>query len=339
MRLTVNALRKYDVVTETSFLPLVKEFKNFFNGNKILIVTDSNVEKLYLEELTNLLIDYQVFYYVLDAGESSKTINNYINIINFLADNSFCRKDMIIALGGGVVGDLAGFVASSYMRGIVLVQCPTTLLASVDSSVGGKTGVDLPQGKNLVGAFYQPYLTYINLSTFSSLPEGEVRCGLGEIVKYAYISTSISEELLSQGITQELIIECIKIKAQIVSEDEFDNGKRAILNLGHTIGHAIESLANYTLSHGSCVSLGIKKVIEMSAKFYNLPIEKVTSFNKILSFAGESRCISFDAEKIIEKISMDKKALKDGVNFILIKDFGDVRIEKLSLDKIKELML
>ena len=339
MRLQVNALRKYDVVTESSFMPLVEEIKKFFKGSKILIVTDSNVEKLYLNEVKNLLKEYQVFSYTIDAGESSKNVDNYLRILNYLADNSFYRKDMVIALGGGVVGDLAGFVASTYMRGIVLVQCPTTLLASVDSSVGGKTGVDLPQGKNLVGTIYQPYLTYINLATFSSLPEREIKCGLGEIVKYAYISTSISEDLLSKGITQELIIQCIKIKAQIVSEDEFDNGKRAILNLGHTIGHAIESLANYTLSHGSCVCLGIKKVIEMSRKFYNLPKEKVASFNNILSFAGEGENFLFNMEKVIEKISMDKKAENKGVNFILIKDFGDVRIENLSLDKIKELLL
>lgn len=339
MRLTVNATRKYDILTENSFSQIKKEICTFFNGKKILIVTDSIVEKLYLNQLMDNLKDYEVFSYVLPAGESSKNPQNYLKILTYLAEKNFLRKDMIIALGGGVVGDLAGFVASSYMRGIVLVQCPTTLLASVDSSVGGKTGVDLPQGKNLVGAFYQPFLTYVNLSTFSSLPEREIKCGLGEVVKYAFISSSITEEMLKKGITEELIIECVKIKAQIVSEDEFDNGKRALLNLGHTIGHAIESLANYSLSHGACVSKGIAKIIDMSAKYYNLSDKKRLELRNILSYSGEDEDILFDTDKIIEKIALDKKAENNGVNLVLIKDIGDVRIEKLSIEKIRELML
>ncbi len=338
MRLTINASKKYDIVTEKSFLFLKDEIGKFFNGRKILIVTDSNVAKLYLDEVKAVLSEYSVFTYVLEAGEESKNINNYVKILTFLAENGFYRNDLVVALGGGVVGDLAGFVAASYMRGVQLVQCPTTLLSGVDSSVGGKTAVDLPQGKNLVGAFYQPSLTYINLSTFSTLPEREVKCGMGEVVKYAYISTTISPELLKGGISEELVMECIKIKAKIVEEDEFDNGKRALLNLGHTIGHAIETLASFSLSHGSCVSKGIAKVIEMSKKYYSLAEEKCESLKKILTYSGEDESIPFKDEDILEQIKHDKKSANDGVSFLLIKDFGDVRIEKLTVDKIRELL-
>ncbi len=338
MRLTINVSKKYDVVTEQSFLPLKEEVKKFFKGNKVLIVTDSNVEKLYLEEVKSALDDYSLFSFVIEAGEESKNIDNYVKILTFLAENGFYRNDLVVALGGGVVGDLAGFVSSSYMRGVTLVQCPTTLLAGVDSSVGGKTAVDLPQGKNLAGAFYQPSLTYINLSTFNTLPEREVRCGMGEIVKYAFISSSITEDMLKGGDIEKLVMECVKIKAQIVEEDEYDNGKRALLNLGHTIGHAIETLANFSLSHGSCVSKGIARVIDMSKKYYSLTEEKCREFKRILEYSGESVDIPFSNEEILEQIKHDKKSAKDGVSFLLIKDVGDVRIEKLTLEKIKELL-
>ncbi len=339
MRLTINALRKYDIVTDYSYANLKKEIKRFFTGRRILIITDSIVENLYLDVVKKELNEFEVFSFVIQAGEASKNIDNYVKILNFLADSGFLRDDLVLALGGGVVGDLAGFVGATYMRGITLVQCPTTVLSGVDSSVGGKTAVDLAQGKNLVGSFYQPHLTYINLSTFETLNELEVKCGFGEIIKYAYISKSITEELLKEGITEQLIIECLKIKAKIVEEDEFDKGKRALLNLGHTIGHAIETLANFSLSHGSCVLKGISKVIDMSKKFYGLSDDKKVELKKLLNYAGENIDIPYSNEQILEQIKKDKKTESDGVNFLLIKDIGEVRIEKLTFDEIKMLTI
>ena len=307
-------------------------------GQKILVVTDSNVEKLYLNEVLEVLGGYQTYSYVIPSGEKEKNIDNYAKILTFLVEEGFHRDDTIIALGGGVVGDLAGFVGATYMRGITLIQCPTTLLASVDSSVGGKTAIDLKEGKNLVGSFYQPALTYINVSTFSTLPEREIVCGMGEVIKYAFISSSISRELLAKGITEELVIACVKIKADIVREDEFDKGKRALLNLGHTIGHAVETLSNYTISHGSAVIKGINKIIDMSAKYYSLSSDKVVELKSLLSLAPESTDISCSNEDVIKQIAFDKKGEKKGVNFLLINDIADVRIVKLSESEIKKLI-
>ncbi len=338
MRVTVDAVKKYDVITEKSYKNLNNEVKKVAKGSKILVVTDSNVEKLYLNQVLSLLDGYKTYSFVIAAGEKSKNFDNYLKIINFLLDNGFYREDTIIALGGGVVGDLTGFVASTFMRGITFIQCPTTLLAGVDSSVGGKTGVDLDRGKNLVGSFYQPSLTYINIETFSTLPNREIVCGMGEVIKYAYISKSITKELLSKGITEELVLECIKIKAEIVKEDEFDKGKRALLNLGHTIGHAIETLSNYSLSHGLAVIKGINKIINISKKYYSLSEDKISELKSLLNFVDEDTDISFSKEKMLEKIALDKKGEKNGVNFLLIKDIGKVEIVKLTKKEIEELM-
>lgn len=338
MKVTVDAEKKYDVITEKSYKNLNSEVKKVTKGSKILVVTDSNVEKLYLSEVLSHLDGYKTYSFVITAGEKSKNFDNYLKIINFLLDNGFHREDTIIALGGGVVGDLTGFVASTFMRGITFIQCPTTLLAGVDSSVGGKTGVDLDRGKNLVGSFYQPSLTYINIATFSTLPEREITCGMGEVIKYAYISKSITKELLSKGITEELVLECVKIKAEIVKEDEFDKGKRALLNLGHTIGHAIETLSNYSISHGLAVIKGINKIIEISKKYYSLDEDKISEFKSLLNFVDEDTNIYFSKEKLLEKIALDKKGEKDGVNFLLIKDVGKVEIVKLTKKEIEELM-
>lgn len=338
MKVTVDAVKKYDVVTEKGYKNLNSEVKKVAKGSKILVVTDSNVEKLYLNEVISSLDGYEIYSFVITAGEKSKNFDNYLKIINFLLENGFHREDTVIALGGGVVGDLAGFVASTFMRGITLIQCPTTLLAGVDSSVGGKTGLDLERGKNLVGSFYQPALTYINIATFSTLPKEEIVCGMGEVIKYAYISKNVTKKLISNGITEELVLECVKIKAEIVKEDEFDKGKRALLNLGHTIGHAIETLSNYTISHGLAVIKGINKIIDMSKKYYSLGEDKIKEYKSLLEFVDENKEITFSKEELLEKISIDKKGEKDGVNFLLIKDIGKVEIVKLTKKEIEELL-
>lgn len=339
MQLEILTKKPYKIVVENSFLLLTDEAKKVIRGNNILIVTDRTVEPLYLNEVKSCFKDYRVFTFVIESGEQQKNVTNYINIISFLADNKFHRDDTIIALGGGVVGDLAGFVGATYMRGITLIQCPTTLLASVDSSVGGKTAIDLAQGKNLVGAFYQPSLTYINLSTLSTLPDREIKCGLGEVVKYAFIDKSVNVELLEKGITDRLILECVKIKAKIVEEDEFDFGKRALLNLGHTIGHAIEKLSNFSLSHGSAVVKGIGAIINISCKYYGFSQDKRTEMLNVLSYSKEDISIGYSKEQILEQIIFDKKSFKDGINFVLIKDVGDCEIVKLTIEEVKRLFI
>lgn len=338
MKLSVNTSRPYDIIIEDSFLEIENQIKKVFSGRKLLIVCDSITKELYLEEIKEKLSCFELFEYAVLSGEKSKNIENYVKIIEFLAENSFNRNDGVLALGGGVVGDLAGFVSATYMRGSCLIQCPTTLLSCVDSSIGGKTGVDLKQGKNLVGAFYQPSLTYINVSTLNTLPKREIESGFGEVIKYAFLSKTVSKKLLKEGVSKKLILECVKIKAQIVAEDEFDSGKRALLNLGHTVGHAIETLNNFTLSHGVSVAIGIEKVIEMSKRFYHLTDEKVLELKDLLALKGYEVNIKIDKEEIVEQICHDKKTTQNTVSFILIKDIGDVRVEKLSFDKIRELL-
>lgn len=339
MKLTVKAQREYEVITTENFDSLNVEVKKVFSGNKILILSDKNVAPLYLNEVKNCLQGFIVYTYVVNAGEKSKSIKNYAKILEFLAKNKFSRGDCVFALGGGVVGDLAGFVSATYMRGIKLIQCPTTFLSAIDSSIGGKTAIDLKEGKNLAGAFYQPSLTYINVSTLKSLPNREVLCGMGEAVKYAFISKTVTPDMLKKGITEELIIECLKIKADIVKEDEFDSGRRAVLNLGHTVGHAVETLSKFKLSHGEAVAKGIKKAIEISAKYYGYGDDKVEEFLNLLNVIGCNLDVKYTADEILEKIANDKKSDLYAVNFVLIKDIGDVETVKIPFDKLGSLIV
>ncbi len=339
MKKRIYASTPYDVVTAHGFSSLGDELASLLPGKRILVVTDGNVAPLYLEGLLSALGDFLPIPYVIKAGEASKCIENFASILSFMAENGLKREDAVLSLGGGVVGDLAGFCAASYMRGIRFIQCPTTLLSMVDSSVGGKTALDLPEGKNLVGAFLQPSLVYINLDTLTTLPKREVRCGLGEVVKYALINKDVTEQMLKAGITEELITASIGVKAAIVEEDEFDRGRRALLNLGHTVGHAIEHLSGFSLSHGAAVCRGIARVIAMSKKYYSLSDEKESELLRILSYAGEEPSCPYSNEELLSLITRDKKATDGGVNFILIRDVGDCRIVPLTENEIKELLL
>jgi 3-dehydroquinate synthase len=225
-----------------------------FNGTTHVVVTDSNLAKLYPKLIGSSPI-------VIEAGESSKNLDTYAYVAGQLLHRGATRKSTIVALGGGVVGDLVGFVAATYMRGIPFVQVPTTLLAQVDSSVGGKVGVDLPEGKNLLGAFHPAKEVIIDSRFLKTLPERELRCGLAEIVKYGWImAPEILDELSKSDLDlQKLVRKCVELKARVVQEDEFETkGVRAWLNFGHTVGHAIEQITNYeTYTHGEAISIGM----------------------------------------------------------------------------------
>ncbi len=335
-RITVSASKEYEVVISDDFSALKAEIAKVYGGEKIAVITDSNTSPLFYKKIAETLIGYKLFEITVPAGEKSKNAENYIKILSRLADLRFTRKDCILSLGGGVIGDLGGFVASTYMRGIKYVQCPTTLLSFVDSSVGGKTAIDLPEGKNLVGTFYQPSLVYISLSALKTLPKKEIDCGMGEIVKYAFLSKTVTADDILGGIDEDLIEKCIMIKADVVKQDEFDCGLRATLNLGHTIGHAIENLSGYTISHGLCVAKGISAIIDLSADFYHLSDEKVNKMRALLSSWKFDLSIPFTKGEVCEQLFMDKKAESGGVNFILIKDVGEVKIERLSEEYIRK---
>ena len=338
MKLPVNATKKYDIVSFPSFDFLAVEMKKKARGKNVLIVSDDNVAPLYLEEVKSALSGFFVHTFVFPAGERSKNVDTYLKIVGALAENGFVRQDCVLALGGGVVGDVAGFAAATYMRGISFVQCPTSFLAMIDSSVGGKTAVDLPQGKNLLGAFYQPDLVYIALKTLSTLPEREVRCGMGEAVKYAFLSESVTPELLKRGVTEELIFECLKIKADIVEKDEFDKGTRAFLNLGHTLGHAVEKLSDYSLSHGECVVKGLAKIIDMSVKKFSLSEEKKQKMISLLALSGTEPILPFGLQEVLAETVHDKKREKSGVNFVLLKDIGKPTSVLLTAEEAEALL-
>ena len=337
-QLIVNASKSYQIIITDTFLELSKYAREVLKGKKVCIISDSNVSPLYLNDVKVQLTDYEVFEYQIEAGENSKNAENYIKILNFLADNLFDRDSAIIALGGGVVGDLSGFVASTYMRGIKLIQCPTSLLSQVDSSVGGKTAINLEKGKNLAGAFYQPSLVYINVNTLKTLPQSELLNGFGEVIKYAFISNTLTKEMIEKRNFEEIILASLKIKADIVNKDEFEGGIRKFLNLGHTVGHAIEKLSNYQTPHGLCVAKGMALIIKASAKFYKLSNEQQQKMLNLLGSLPFDLSIDYNINDIIDKILIDKKVSNGKVNAVLIKEIGEVEIQALSIEQMGELL-
>ncbi len=338
MEIKVKASTNYQVVIKDNLKELLPYSKGVIKGDKIAIITDKTVENLYLKTVKEIFNDYSVCTYAVDSGEDSKNMENYLAILQFLAENGFKRNDTVIALGGGVIGDLAGFSASTYMRGINLIMIPTTLLSMVDSSVGGKTGINLPSGKNLVGSFYQPSLVYINTEFLKTLPNREVLSGLGEIVKYAFIGSGLSLEELKDGVNKNLIYKCVDIKRQIVENDEKESGERKLLNLGHTVGHAIEKIENYNLSHGECVLKGLYYAINISKKLGTLNSTNYLKALEILSASGYNNFNVYDKKDLIKYIKTDKKGVLNAVDFIVINDDLKAQVNRIDINKLTELL-
>ena len=338
MEIKVNASKNYSVIIGENLSSLNAYLKGVAKGDKIAIITDKTVKNLYLNQVKDLLDEYVVFEYVIDAGEESKSLENYFKILEFLAENGFKRQDTVIAFGGGVVGDLAGFIASTYMRGINYVSIPTTLLACVDSSIGGKTAVNLKNGKNLVGSFYQPSLVYIATDFLKTLPEREVLSGKGEVIKYAFIKSGLTLNDLKGGINASLIAKCIEIKRQIVESDEFESGERKLLNLGHTVGHAIEKIENYNLSHGECVLKGLYYAIEISKKLGVLNNTNYLKALEIISANGYNSFNLYDKTQLINYIKIDKKGQSSSVDFIVIDNDLKAQIKKIEFNDLYELL-
>lgn len=337
MIIPVNASKPYNVVITSDFSRLNAEIKKVFSGRKIAVLTDDNTYPLFFKKVEENLKDFEAVSITVKHGEKSKNIETYAEVLSELAKNGFKRNDCLLTLGGGVVGDLGGFVASTYMRGITYIQCPTTLLACVDSSVGGKTAIDLKDGKNLVGTFYQPSLVYANVTCLKTLPEEEIACGMGEVVKYALLSKDMKPQYIKERDFEKIIEVSVKIKSEIVSKDEFDRGVRATLNLGHTVGHAVENLSGYTLFHGVCVAKGINLIIDLSADFYGLTEEKRAEMKSVLSLYPFDLDIPYSFKEIGEKLLLDKKADQSGVNFVLLKGVGKPTVEKLDKEKISRI--
>lgn len=333
----VQASRSYDVIIDNGLLNSVGDYLSsvFANKCKVAIISDSNVFPLYGEMIKDSLTSagFSVMQYIFPAGESSKNGNTYLSILNFLAENQLTRSDVLLALGGGVTGDMCGFVAATYLRGISYVQVPTTLLAMVDSSVGGKTAVDLPAGKNLVGAFYQPSIVLCDLNTLNTLPQSVFFDGCAEVIKYGVLYDAELFDHLSQcGLDfdrEKVISRCVALKRDVVCQDEFDTGARQKLNLGHTIGHGIEAQSNFTITHGQAVSIGMAIVAKAGCKsIYTKLVAVLKMFNLPTN-------TEFTAKQLYTSALSDKKRSSKTVNLIIPKAIGDCAIVPTDIDKLE----
>ena len=326
----------YTVTIGSGVLACVGEItRRISKAEKVCVVSDSNVWPLYGEAVSTQLqnVGLKTCSYVFAAGEINKNAATYFALLNHLAENHITRSDCIIALGGGVVGDLAGFVAATYLRGISYIQIPTTLLAMVDSSVGGKTGIDLPAGKNLCGAFYQPSAVLCDIDTLNTLPADTFRDGCAEVIKYGILYDPILfAHLEAKGLMfarESVIARCVELKRDVVAEDELDFGKRMKLNLGHTIGHAIEQCSSYSISHGMAVAIGIA-IVSRAARCPDQ--ERITS---LLESFGLPVCTEYSAEELCAYALLDKKRNGGQIHLIIPKAIGECVIQPIPVDQLK----
>ncbi|MCM1306220.1 MAG: 3-dehydroquinate synthase [Bacteroides sp.] len=330
----------YSILIERGALArLGEELKKVTRANKILVVTDTNVQKLYLESAKRSLAGYEVHSFVFEAGERSKTAETYLGIISALGESGFKRTDAVVALGGGVVGDVAGFAAATYMRGIDVVQVPTTLLAMIDSSIGGKTGVDLPFGKNLLGAFYQPKLVLADIAALDTLPEKEWENGIGEGIKYACLAGGKIYDILKDGLDngnlEEFVRLCAKYKADIVAEDEKESGLRKLLNLGHTLGHAIEKQSDFEVSHGVAVAKGIAVMAHAALRYGELSKDDCDRIDGLLLKYGFGEMPRID-KSVMSLVAVDKKAEgSNEISVVTLRGMGNPAVKKLTFDSFE----
>lgn len=337
-KLRVNAGKGYNILIEKGILESCgKYIKEVKNAKKICLVSDTNVFNIYGKTVEKSLEEngFKTVTYVFSAGEASKTTQTAVSIVEFMAQNELTRNDLVVALGGGVCGDMAGFAAAVYLRGIDFIQIPTSLLAQVDSSVGGKTAVDLPQGKNLCGAFHQPLLVLIDSNTLDTLTPHFFSDGMAEAIKMGCIkSASLFEKIERENardIIDDIIFECVSLKAEVVECDEKEHGERALLNFGHTVGHAIEKLYNFTsVSHGEAVGIGM--VLISKAAENNGITEKGTAkrIASVLEKYGLKTTDSHSADEIIAAMHADKKRTGEEIKFIFVDKIGSSLIKPIS---------
>ena len=333
MKLTVNlGENSYPIFIENGIIKKSGEhISQIFSGQKIMIVSDDNVFPLYGQQVMNSLKDYECHSLVLPHGEPTKNFQSLPKIYTAMLDAKLTRSDLVIALGGGVIGDLAGFAAASYLRGIKLVQIPTSLLAQVDSSVGGKVAVDLPQGKNLVGAFYQPKMVLIDPDVLNTLPEHFIKDGMGEVIKYGCIKDgSLFDRLCAHSSFEdlkpelpEIIARCVDIKRIVVEADQFDTGERMLLNFGHTLAHTIEQYYNYEReSHGEAVGIGMYQITLMAEGKGLTGSGCADQIKKALDIYGLPSSCGLPVTDLTKAITLDKKNLNGKLNVVLLKELG-----------------
>lgn len=340
----------YDICMETSFEGLKKEMEAFHLENrKICIVTDSNVAPLYLDEVKEILDQCcgRVSVFTFPAGEEHKNLDTVRTLYEHLIQEHFDRKDMLAALGGGVTGDLCGFAAATYLRGIDFIQIPTTLLSQVDSSIGGKTGVDFDAYKNMVGAFHMPRLVYTNLAALLTLPAEQFSSGMGEVVKHGLIQDKAYYEWLKEhhdaiaardlDICCQMVFKSNEIKRAVVEKDPTEQGERAYLNFGHTLGHAVEKLKNFTMLHGHCVGLGCVAAARICSLKGTLTAQEEKDIRDTMaSFDIPTAVGGLTWEAVYDATKSDKKMEAGKVKFILLNGIGHACVDRsLSADEIK----
>lgn len=347
--LLINTTHSYNVVINRNIINMLdSHIKSICNAKKITIITDSNVAPLYLDKLLYCLenSDYEVNKIIIPAGESSKNISVLEKIYLELSKSYISKSDLLISLGGGVVTDLCGFVASTYLRGIKCIHIPTSLIAQVDAAIGGKTAVNLSTGKNLVGSFYQPSSVLIDPEFLSTLPTSELSSGMAEVIKYALIKNkdlfdkiyAYSGNILNNKFIDDVIFECVKIKKELVERDEFDGKERMLLNFGHTIGHAIEKYFNYSkYSHGQAVSLGMLEIIKLGTK---IKITNPACLKKALNILQKYNLpteLNVPLNELFDLILLDKKNIDGKLNLVFIKDIGSSCVKSFYKNEIKNL--
>lgn len=333
---TIHASKSYDIKIGSGLLSTIgAEASALGNATKVCVVSDNHVFPLYGSVVCESLTDagFEVHSYVFSAGEHMKNGTNYLTLLNDLAKMQLTRSDLIVALGGGVVGDLAGFTAATFLRGIRFIQVPTTLLAAVDSSVGGKTAIDLPAGKNLVGAFYQPSLVLCDTDTLNTLPPEIFRDGCAEVIKYGILYDPVLFSHLEDQVLdfdrERVITRCVELKRDVVMEDEFDTGARMKLNLGHTIGHGVEAKSAFEISHGMAVAIGMAIVSRAS---------QCADCHRILSILkafGLPVSTQFCADELFLYTLSDKKRSGGTVNLILPRSIGCCEIVPTPVENLK----
>lgn len=322
-------------------------------GEQVAVITNETVAPLYLQGVLDALGQRQVDVYQLPDGEAYKTLKSFEAVTTFLLNARHNRSTCLIALGGGVVGDLCGFVAATFQRGVDFIQIPTTLLAQVDSSVGGKTAVNHPAGKNMIGAFYQPKAVLADTAVLTTLPDREYAAGLAEVIKYGVIDDVAFFDWLEANVPallerssdalQQVILRSCASKAKVVSEDERESGRRAILNFGHTFGHAIEKLAGYgQWLHGEAVAIGMVMAAELSIAHTDFPLADARRLRQLLEQLGLPVSLGqhdLKVEDMIEAMGMDKKVSDGRLKFVLARSLGDVIVsDDVGLDLLRELL-
>ena len=314
-------------------------------GDTIVVVTDENVKPLYLDEYMQDLQDagFDVYSFTVAPGEESKSGEVYLKLINYLAEIPLTRADALVALGGGVVGDLTGFAAATYLRGIKVIQVPTTVLAVVDSSIGGKTAINLPAGKNLAGAFHQPALIWRDVSLLESLPADDYLNGMAEVIKYGVLGDTDLWLLLLNANTNnnnmpEIIERCVSIKNRIVAEDEFDNGTRQLLNFGHTIGHAIERASDFAVSHGFAVAKGMAAMADISARQGWCTEECAGEIRTLLENYGFDLSIDYSMDELYNIMLSDKKRKGGVIDLVVPEYIGKCVLKRVTTEELKDIL-